>query len=470
MMSLDQDFFKYAVPEAKVRGKLENKHTFSIDSRTIEPGQIFIALKGKNTDGHNYLTQAIKNGASGIIVNLDESRKLDKTLEEIKPEIKNNLFIAQVPDTFNALLDLADAWRTQFDCQVVGITGSVGKTSTKEILSNILLASGTEFMASVSNQNTLLGAALNILRVRQEHKVAIFEMGISKAGEMERMAKFVKPTVAVITGIGHSHMEGLGSFEDIANEKRNIFKYFKSENIGIINGDQAILSNISFTHPVVRFGFKTVNQVEARKVQINSDAIYFILKLYNERLPITLATNHTGRINNSLAAAAVAYILGINSKHIVKGIEAPVKTSGRFEYLNLKNNKGVIINDAYNANPESMKAALLAFEKMESQGKKIVVLGDMLELGINGPFWHKQLGRFLHKLSSLDHIILVGELVSTIKSEKANSLDHNNIDISYAPNWQEATNILNSKIGNNSLVLVKGSHGMQLSNLVNEFI
>ena len=431
----------------------------ALDSRQVKKGEVFVAIKGQRADGHSFIEEAVQAGAAGLIVNTDQKDCLEKLSSA---QIKK-LFIMLVPDTYAAILECATAWRAHFSIPVVGITGSAGKTSTKEMLSNIFTAHELPHCVSTGNQNTALGVSLNILRITQEHKAAIFEMGVSKRGEMSRMAAIVKPTTAIITSIGHCHMEGLGSLQDIANEKREIFKYFKEDNIGVINGDNAILPTISYTHPIVKFGYKTTNQVQARKVQTNNTQTHFVMKLYKERLQITLDTNHAGRINSALACSAISYLLSIPSETIVRGIQAPITIAGRFEKAKLKSSKGILIDDCYNANPESMKAALLAFEKIESKGQKIAVLGDMAELGVNSPFWHRQLGRFLRKVPSLNHVVLVGDLVKWTKATVPVG-----ITFEHVPSWLEATEALKKRLDREAVILVKGSNSMQLSLLVDE--
>lgn len=456
-MRFNSQFISSVIPDSECSGtEPQDFSGFSIDSRELEKGEIFVAIKGNNDDGHNYLAEAIKKGASGIMVNAT-SKDLLKKLETKK------LFVITVPETKQALIRLAATWREQFTYPVIGITGSIGKTSTKEMLANIVRANNMQLMASQGTQNTVLGCALNIFRMKPEHAVAIFEMGINKRGEMAKMAELVKPTNAVITTIGHCHMEGLGSLSDIASEKRDIFKFFKEDNIGVINGDLPILANISYKHPIVKFGCKTTNQVQGRKIQTNTADTNFILKLYKERLKINLKTNHAGHVLNALAAASAAYLLNIPTEAIIKGIEQPLMISGRYESTKLKKEKGILINDAYNASPESMKAALLAFEKLESKGQKIAVLGDMLELGVNSPFWHRQLGRFLRKVPSLHHVILVGDLVKwTTDTIPVN------ITFEHVPTWKEAITSLQKRLDREAVILVKGSRGVQLNRLVGE--
>ena len=459
-MRFNQQFISSVVPEARFQGTvMQDFQGVAIDSRQLRKGEIFVALKGSKVNGHDFIQEAVAKGAAGLLIQADK----ESILKSLEPKSLKTLFIIIVPDTHKALIQLAAAWRAQFSIPVIGITGSIGKTSTKEMLANIVRFHGMNLLVSEGNQNTALGLSINILRMTPEHQIAIVEMGVSKRGEMARMAELVQPTTAIITTIGHSHMEGLGSLADIANEKREIFKYFKESNIGIINGDLPILANVSYNHPIVKFGCKTTNQVQARKIQSNNTHTHFILKLYKERFKIILDTNHSGRVFNALAASAAAYLLEIPSETIVKGVQVPLTISGRFEPTKLKAAKGILINDCYNASPESMKAALLAFEKLESKGQKIAVLGDMLELGVNSPFWHRQLGRFLRKVPSLNHVVLVGDLVKWTKATVPVG-----ITFEHVPTWQEAIDCLKKRLDREAVILVKGSSGIQLSRIVGE--
>ncbi|MEX0940615.1 MAG: UDP-N-acetylmuramoyl-tripeptide--D-alanyl-D-alanine ligase [Candidatus Babeliales bacterium] len=461
-MQFNEEFVKKAVTGASLLYKaFPEDHSFSIDTRTLKKGDIFVALQGKQADGHNFLAEALKKEAHGLII---AEQKKD-CLKNLDKEILKKKLIILVPDTMRALVDLATAWRAQFDYPVVGITGSVGKTSTKETMSNILDLHGEPYIASLGNQNTIYGLALNILRMRAHHKIAIFEMGISRRGEMAKLTTMTKPTTAIVTNVGHCHMEGLGSIIDIASEKREIFKYFKEDSIGIINGDQPLLAQVAYTHPVIKFGSKTTNQIQARKINITSTHTTFVLKLYKEKYYITLNKNHNGLVFNSLAATAIGYLLKIPAQTILDGIQKPVVIAGRFEEKPLKTGKGIIINDCYNANPESMKAALVALQAIDTNAQKVAVLGDMLELGVNSPFWHRQLGRFLRKVPSLRKVILVGSMVKwTQKTIPVN------VQIDMVASWQEALEKLKGKLDQESIVLVKGSLGIGLKNLVDELV
>jgi UDP-N-acetylmuramoyl-tripeptide--D-alanyl-D-alanine ligase len=457
-MRFDEHFLKGVLPDIVFTSTaFPEEPNIVVDSRVVKKGDIFIALKGSKHDGHEFVNQAIESGASGIIIAHHKKDIADK----ISPECLKKIGVALVPDTLEALSALATAWRAQFQYPVVAITGSVGKTSTKETVCNILSMHGVDYVASLGNQNTAIGLAMNIFNMRAHHKVAVFELGINKRGEMAKLAAIAHPTIAVITNIGHAHMEGLGSLQDIAIEKKDIFKYFTEKSIGIINGDQNVLSQAAYVHPVIKFGTKTINQVQARKIYVSNKRISFTLKLYKQKFSILLRQTHEGAIFNSLAAAAVGYLLNIPGDVIARGLAAPVIVAGRFETLALQNGNGIVINDCYNANPESMKAALQAFQQMDTKDQKIAVLGDMLELGVNSPFWHRQLGRFLRKVPSLNHIILVGSMVHWTKKTLPFGLT-----VDMVPTWQEAVTKLEGKLNKESTVLVKGSFDVGLSNIV----
>lgn len=459
-MHLNEEFISKAVPGISFQHQpVPAFATFQVDSRKIGSGDFFVALKGAKVDGHDFVAQAVAQGAAGLMV---EQSKI-QCLKAIDAAQLKKLCVMVVPNSYDALLALATAWRAQFSIPVVCITGSFGKTSVKERVAHILSLAGKKTLASHGNQNTVIGVSLNILRMRAEHEVAVFELGINKRGEMKRLVAIAQPTIGVITAIGHSHMEGLGTLTDIAAEKREIFSSFKEHNIGIVNGDQKLLSHVAYNHPVIKFGQKTTNQVQARKVNQVGHEINFVMKLYKEKHHVKITSHHKGAVDNALAATACAYLLNVPTPIILKGIQDHISISGRFDPCPLLGNKGMMINDAYNASPESMKAALIAFERYETMATKIAVLGDMTELGATSPFWHRQLGRFLRKIPSLRSVVLVGtHVVWTKKTIPAG------MTVEHVATWQEAKEALLKQLSGNSLVLVKGSRAMNLDQLVSE--
>ncbi len=451
-MYIQKKFFISVVPDAQWHGPDFPEHlNLVVDSRTIKPGDIFVALKGQHNDGHDFIQDALTRGACALIV-----QQVPTGI--VVPDTITCIIVRKV---LEAVIAVAQAWRNQITIPVVGITGSVGKTSTKQLLGEILKNAGKNALVSEGNQNTALGISLNLWRLRKDHDIAVFEMGISKKGEMARMADIVRPTLAIITYIGHSHMLGLGSCADIAAEKREIFSYFKQDSIGIIQGDQAVLTGVAYNHPIIKFGKKMSHQVQLRKVVVHDDHISCTLKIYHEKFSVTVPTTNMGFLNCMLAATAAAHVLGISHQVIIDTVQKPLVVVGRYERKLLPNNKGVIINDAHNASPESMKAALLAFEKMRAKNK-IAVLGDMLELGDVSSFWHRQIGRFLKKVPSLTHLILVGNQVSFIQKTAPLGLS-----CILVPTRKEAvTPLMALAMEPETAILVKASRGIALNNLV----
>jgi UDP-N-acetylmuramoyl-tripeptide--D-alanyl-D-alanine ligase len=456
-MHFDLSWLKRAVPDAQLlQGNLQEPLVFGIDSRTLAAHEMFVALPGAHVDGHDYVKEVVTRGCAGLVI-AHEKKDL---LNAISPELLKNKIVISVPDTQQALLQMAAAWRAQFSIPIIAITGTVGKTSTKELLAAIMERNGAPFLITQGTQNTALGIALTLLRLREHHAGMIVEAGISQRGEMQRIANIVRPTAALITMVGHGHLAGLGSIVEVAAEKRELFHYLKEDQIGFINGDQPLLTGVGYRHPVIKFGLKTTNQIQARKLVVNSFSLRFGLKIYKDKYDVQIPRNHVGIVNQILAATSVAYHLGVPIQTILDVVQQPPVVPGRFESRPLKTG-GIIINDCYNANPESMKAALLAFEHIETTGKKIAVLGDMLELGAETAFWHRQIGRFLRKVPSLNHLILVGTHVQWVKQTAPAGLS-----VEMAPSWKEALSLLENHLNEQSLVLVKASRSMALDKLV----
>lgn len=460
-MQIDLSFVTSTLPHAEIIGVWPVNPQFHTDSRLVTHGSVFVALEGAKVDGHDYIQDAVDKGAAACIVAAHKK-------EFIKNIFKNNsnICFVVVDNTITALIELARAWRKLFTMPVIGITGSINKTSTKEMLGQVMQTAGLPYIKSIGNQNTLIGLSMNILRMNKEHKVAIFEMGISKPGEMHKLSELVQPTTAIITHIGHSHCEGLGSLSDVAAEKRQIFSSFKESNIGIINGDVPFLASISYNHPVVKFGTKTSNQIQARKIKTDDTSTTFILKMYEKRYSITLPSLHPSRVMAALASATAAHLVGISDEAIIQGIQQPLDIPGRFQKLELAQNRGTIIHDAYNASPESMRAAITSFDKIISTHPKIAVLGDMLELGINSSYWHRQIGRILRKAKTISKVILVGEQIK----HAMKTMPHT-IQIQHGNNWQEAKMLLQQELQQHeAFVLLKASRGIGLDNIVKEIV
>lgn len=464
VMLFDKDFFQKALPNARILCDVftSSDLSFSIDTRTLSAGSVYIALKGERVDGHDYIREALEDkDAAGVIL----EKEKQSILQSIGSKLLKNKLIVLVENCIDSLLSLAKAWRKQFSYPVIGITGSMGKTSTRELLVSLFKKKNLNYVSSSKNLNSIIGLPLSMLKMRKEHEIAVFEMGINKRGEMARLADTLEPTIGIITGVGHSHLEGLGSLNDIALEKRAIFKNFKENNIGIVNGDQPQLSKVGYAHPVIKFGMKTTNQIQARKVKINASHIDMVLRIYDNKYPIRLASNHEGAIFHALTVASVGALMHMDDNTIIETIQEGIAVHGRYEHLDIKDGKGFIINDCYNANPESMKMALAAFDKMESPFEKVAVLGDMLELGIDSTFWHRQIGRFLRKTETIKKVILVGNHMREAQSTIPHHIETEVVDTAH-----QALEVLPSYMGKRVALFVKGSNAVKLSVIVDEFV
>lgn len=479
-MILSKSFLLEALPQAAFycNGKQVDKQmlkwnfyaedetvSIAFDSRELKEKEVFIALKGERVDGHEFLSDVLAKGASAFIVSLP----IENCLKKFDVKKLDNRLIIVVPDTYQALLNVAKCWRTKLSMPVVGITGSIGKTSTKEILRSILQKAGVSFYVSLHNQNTFIGLCVNLLNVPVDCHVAAFEVGISKPGEMAVKVDILRPTIGVITCIAHSHVLDFGSLQNIAFEKRQLFKYFSAQDVGIIFGDQLLLTDVHYAHPIAKFGFKIKNQVQARKARMMLESDFhgeaeFNLKWYGQKAFVHIKNCHIGLIHNALAASTIAYFLKVPLKNIIDGIQEYQGFERRFETKNIRGGRGIIVSDCYNANPESMKAAIEAFNHMPSQGKKFMVLGDMLELGEKESFWHRQIGRFLSKVDTVEKVILVGQKSRCIAQTAPRSLP-----IEFAEDWQAAKVKLEHLLPEkNALILVKASKDIALYKMVAE--
>ncbi|MFA5074903.1 MAG: UDP-N-acetylmuramoyl-tripeptide--D-alanyl-D-alanine ligase [Candidatus Babeliales bacterium] len=466
-MSINIHFLRYALPNSeKINDNIfDNKNIagITIDSRVVKTDQIFLALQGDKFDGHDFLESALDNGAIGLII----EKSKENFLKKIHKEKLENKLIIKVENSLKALAELAKNYRQRFDYPVIGITGSIGKTSTKEILKNILNCAQISAYISFKNQNNLIGLSLNILNMKKSDKLAIFELGINNIGEMDELVDILRPNMAVVTRIAFAHAQGLGDIASICREKLKIFKYFKFSEVGFVCGDQPQLCSFNHSYPIIKFGIKTKNHIQARKITILPDSLKFILKIYKKNYKITMNNNHPGLVNNALAASSVAQFLNIDINYIISGLQTYNSFENRFEKKILKQNSGVLISDCYNASPESMKMAIFAFGKMSCDGPRIAVIGDMLELGEKQVYWHRQLGKMFCKALNVDHVILVGNLAKIA----AKTLPVT-IKIDFAIDWQSAKDRLEKLLQTYSekkpLILVKASRGVGLLNLVKE--
>lgn len=417
-----------------------------LDSRKVEKNFLFIATKGERVDGHQFIPQVMAAGAAGVIC-------------EREPVDINGPYIL-VEDSFQALKDIAEYYRNQLAVKVVGITGSVGKTSTKEFISSVLSVK-YHTLKTEGNFNNEVGLPLTILRIRKEHEVAVLEMGISDFGEMHRLSKMARPDICVITNIGECHLENLKSREGVLKAKTEIFDFMKENGYVCVNGDDDMLRSIGKINgkSTIIFGRNKNNKVYAEQIVSNglfgsSARIHIKDKEFNVTIP--LPGEHM--VNNALAAACVGQLLLLNEEEIQKGIADVEPIGGRSHIMRLQ--KLVVIDDCYNANPVSMCSALDLLSTALT--RKVVIMGDMFELGENAIELHKKVGAHAVE-TGIDVIICIGELSKNIYDKACEETEKRNgskEQLYYFKTRDEFLKKMSEIIEKDDTILVKASHGM----------
>lgn len=351
----------------------------SKDSNAVGAGCLFLAVKGDRFDGHDFIEQAVSNGAAAVL-----SHRRDQTY---------SVPTLYVDDTRQAILDLAAGYRDQFDCPVVAITGSVGKTTTKEMTAAVL-EQGFRTLKTEGNLNNQLGMPLTALRLTHQTEAAVFEMGMSAFGEIASMAAVGKPNIAVITAIGTSHIEFLGSREGICRAKMEILEGLAARGgIAVLNGDEPLLweKRDAIYGRKIFFGSENPDcEVRAQDVVCRNDAVQFTVCLPDQRFPVEIHIAGRHNVGNALAAAACGWLLGLDGAQIAAGL-ASFRSTGRRQQLYCKNGF-TICEDCYNASPDSMEAALAVLGAQQG-GRRLAVLGSMLELGGYAEEGHRRAGR-----------------------------------------------------------------------------
>ena len=419
------------------------------DNRKVTEGSMFIAIKGNRVDGHSFINSAYEMGAICVIAERD--------IQDDRPYII-------VEDSLTAIKRIARYYRENLDVKVVGITGSVGKTSTKEMISSVL-SEKYNVLKTEGNFNNELGLPLTIFRIREEHEIAVLEMGISDFGEMTRLSEIARPDVAVITNIGICHMENLKSRDGILQAKTEMFKNINKDAVIILNGDDDKLSTIEEYNGIKPI-FYYADDISEKNIyadKIQSNGIKGIkCNIHHNESDINVNINIPGRhmVYNALAAACVGKVFGLNDKEIKSGIEKLKPVSGRNNIIELDNI--TVIDDCYNANPVSMKASIDVLEFAE--GRKVAILGDMFELGSNEAELHAGIGEYISK-TDIEVIIFVGHLINHAFI-KLSDTDAGNKKIYYFDNLDEMFTELDKVIMSNDTILVKASHGMNFVKIV----
>lgn len=421
-----------------------------IDSRKAEKDSLFVAIKGARVDGHSFIPQVMEKGALCAVSEQD--------LGDVPyPYIK-------VGSCEQALKDIAEHYRRSLDIRVVGISGSVGKTSTKEMIASVL---GQKFnvLKTEGNFNNEIGLPLTVFNIREEHEIAVLEMGISHFGEMTRLAKIARPDICVITNIGVAHIESLGSRDGILKAKTEMFKYMNPEGTIILNGDDDKLRGFVPENGVspVYFGLDPSCPYHAEKTEnkgLRGTDAEFVTPDSRFRAHISIPGGHM--VYNALAGIAVGTALGMTPDEMARGIEALVPIAGRNNLIETK--RWSIIDDCYNANPASMKSSLDVLACADT--RTVAILGDMFELGASEKEMHYEVGAYAAE-KGISVLICIGGLSAETARGAREAADGAAMEILHYSTKEDFFKEMNDVLKKDDTILVKASHGMEFTEIVN---
>lgn len=450
-----EDIIKATNGRLLVGDPQEDCENFCTDTRKIQKGDIYVGLKGEKFNGNEYYKEALEKGAKVAVISGIEVTKED--LEQYKDKT-----IIEVKDSLEAFGDIAAYKRDLYDIPVVQVTGSVGKTSTRDIIANVVRTQ-YKTLQTEGNQNNAIGLPTTLLKLKN-HEAVVVESGMNHLGEIRYLGKIAKPTVAVITNIGTAHIGFLGSRENILKAKLEILENLKPDGYIVINNDNDMLNKWAkedTKYKKYTFGIDEKSDVMAYNIKVNENYSTYNVKIDNKEYSVKVPVSGVHFVYNSLCAIAVGNLLNISPENIIKGIETFTLTKNRMEIDKIKDNV-TVINDAYNASYDSMKAALEYLKELPGN-RKIAVLGDMFELGEFAEEIHRKVGIevITHKV---DMLVTVGELANYIADE-AEYLGMPKDQVIRLNTTTEAINYLNDNLEKDDVVLLKAANGMHFAEI-----
>ncbi len=430
----------------------------STDSRTVSEGDLFIALKGPRFDGHHFALEAFKKKAGGVLIEEGKAGDIRWNGDRSKPVIA-------VKDTLSALGDIAHDWRRRHGIPLVALTGSNGKTTTKEMIS-ACLATTFPVLKTKGNLNNLIGVPLTLLSLTDRERIVVLEMGMNVPGEIRRLTEIAEPDVGLITNIQNVHLEGLGSVERLTEEKGELFRRMRKDGTILVNQDDPRVTELAEDYPGQRITFGTEHpaDVMAKEIQLRgARGTSFTLLLEGEVMEIHLPLLGRHFVPDALCAVAIASLFGVELQPIKETLENFRSFPMRMEIVRLQGG-ATLINDAYNASPYSTELALEALAGAKGTGRAIAVLGDMLELGSFTKEGHEQIGKKVSDLS-IDFLLVLWEEASTVvETAIRHGFPKENARI--AGSHAEAISLLRERIQDGDWVLVKGSRRMAMEKIV----
>lgn len=432
--------------EVIVQKEEANFNKLCIDTRKVEKDNVFLAIKGANFNGNDFAIKALESGASVAII---DEVKFDEQ------DAQGKGTIIKVKNTREALLNLAKFYREKLGLKVVGVTGSTGKTSTKDLIA-ALLSDKYKVFKTKGNFNNDIGLPLMILELTSDYDVAVLEMGMSSLGEIELLASVARPDLGVITNIGLSHIENLKTQENILKAKMEISTFFNKENVLIVNGEDKLLQNISSNvFKVKKIGYNHEYDVYASNIILREEETEFLAHAFGEEAVFNLPMAGKHNVLNTMLAIEVSECLGVSFKQMVKGLENLEATSMRLQVV--KKQGLTIINDCYNASPDSMKSSLDVLSAYKN-GRRVAILGDMYELGDESEKAHYEVGKYAK--DKVDTLIVIGGYIKNFKD----GFDSDNI-IMYNTK-EECIKELENIVKLDDVVLIKASRGVKLEDVV----
>ncbi len=435
------------------------------DSRDIGEGDLFVAIKGERMDGHDFVRAALKKGAVGALVQ-DDFRLPASLPQRPAHGSARKLVVLGVPDTLRAYQQLAAYHRNRFQIPVVAVTGSNGKTTTKEMVADVL-AQRWPVLRTEGNLNNRLGVPQTLFRLAPRHKAAVIEMGVDQTGQTARLCEIARPTIGLITNIGPDHLEFFGTMDVSAQAKGELLEFLPPEGQAVLNADDAYFGYLASRArcDLLSFGLSSEAQVRAERLTMGSrQGTQFHLRLpgRSRPQPVSIRVHGMHNILNALAAAAVGHAMGLSPATIAEGLARFRPAAMRSQVLTVGGIR--IINDCYNANPASMKAAIDLLLALGAGGRSVAVLGDMLELGPSAPALHREVGAYLAE-QGVAHLIACGALGKHL-AEGARDAGMAAERVVHEPDAARAGAALKALVQDGDVVLVKASRGMKMEQAV----
>lgn len=435
------------------------------DSREIGEGDLFVAIAGERMDGHDFVPAAFKKGAVGALVRDDYRLPASAPRRPAHGSARAPVLLG-VPDTLRAYQQLAAYHRNRFQIPVVAVTGSNGKTTTKEMVADVL-AQRWPVLRTEGNLNNRIGVPQTLFRLAPRHKAAVVEMGVDQVGQTTRLCEMVRPTVGLITNIGPDHLEFFGTMDVSARAKGELLEFLPPEGSAVLNADDPYFGYLVSRArcEVLSFGLTSKAQVRAERLTMGSrQGTQFLLRLpgRSKPQPVSIRVHGLHNILNALAAAAVGHVMGLNPRTIAEGLARFRPAAMRSQVLTVGGIR--IINDCYNANPASMKAAIDLLLALGAGGRSVAVLGDMLELGASAPELHREIGAYLAE-RGVAQLIACGPLGRHV-AEGARAAGMAAERVVHEPDAARAGAALKTLVQDGDVVLVKASRGMKMEQAV----